>query len=113
MKVAVSDQFSTEIYTERPLLEKSLEIVRVNGHGPAMQETLGLRNWLPSPASSESDPMAAFHFPSGEQGSCPWQGTLPVFTTWKVLTALPTFSAEVVFCEYRTATEVLVITALV
>src|SRR5512146_2470694 len=89
-KVAVSDQLSTEIFTMRPLSEKSVPRVRVKGQGPAMQDTRGLRNWLPSPASREMEPSSAFHLPSGEQDRPPSQGTLPVFATWNVLTALPT-----------------------
>ena len=47
---------------------------------------------------------AAFHFRSGEHGESPGQGTLPVFTTWKVLTPAPMFTAERASTEYRTRT---------
>src|ERR1700730_6793220 len=76
----------------------------VNGHGPAMHEALASRNSLPGPASRETDPSAAFHLPSGEHGCCPLQGTLPLFSTAKVCTALPTLVAGMAFIEYRTRT---------
>ena len=52
----------------RPPLAKPLESIRVNGHGPAMHEALASRNSFPAPASNSTDPVAAFQYPSGEQG---------------------------------------------
>ena len=42
-----------------------------------MQESLALRNSLPSPASIVVEAIAAFHFPSGEHGGWSLHGTLP------------------------------------
>src|SRR5215469_11470561 len=78
--------------------------IRVKGHGPAMQEARALRNWFPGPASREIEPLDALHLPSGEQRSCPAQGTFPLFPTSNVLTALPTFAAVTLLIEYRTST---------
>src|SRR5678810_1302004 len=94
--VAVSDQLRAVTFTSRPPCRKSSDSILVKGQGPAMHEVRALRNSLPSPASSDAPPMAAFHCPSGEQGGCFRQGTLPVFTTSKVLTALPTLTVLVV-----------------
>src|SRR6202011_863265 len=69
-----------------------------------MHEALASRNSLPGPASREADPSAAFHLPSGEHGCCPLQGTLPLFSTSKVCTALPTLISVRAFIEYRTRT---------
>src|ERR1700757_762876 len=74
----------------------------VNGHGPAMQEARAERNWLPTPASIVAFPTAAFHLPSGEHGVCFLQGTLPLFSTSKVCTSLPTLTSEFTFTVYRT-----------
>src|ERR1700676_603735 len=63
--------------------------MRVKGHGPAMHEARTSRYSWSGPASRFTDPVEAFHSPSGEQGACRLQGTLPWFTTWNVLTALP------------------------
>src|ERR1700686_1238349 len=103
-KVVVSDQFRTETLTFRPPRERSSNSTLAKGHGPAMQETLAFRNSFPSPASKDAEASVAFHFPSGEHGGRPWQGTLPAFTTWKVFTALPISASVVVFTEYRTLT---------
>src|ERR1700690_4273791 len=97
--VAVSDQLRADTFTSRPPCRKSSASILVNGHGPAMQDVRALRNSFPSPASSDAEPIVAFHFPSGEHGSCFLQGTLPVFATSKVLTALPTFAVFVVLIE--------------
>src|SRR4029077_13891744 len=103
-KVVVSDQFRTETLTFRPPRERSSKSTLAKGHGPAMQETLAFRNSFPSPASSDAEFSAAFHFPSGEHGWRPLQGTLPAFTTWNVFTALPMSASAVAFTEYRTRT---------
>src|ERR1700690_977422 len=102
--VAVSDQFRADTFTSRPPCKKSSASILVKGHGPAMHEVRALRNSFPSPASSEADPIAAFHLPSGEQGGCLRQGTLPVLATSKVFTALPTLAVLVVLIEYRAKT---------
>ena len=44
----------------------------------------------------------AFHRPSGEHGGWPLQGTSPLFSTSKVLTALPMLTVLMAFVEYRT-----------
>src|SRR5882724_2153157 len=98
-KVAVSDQFRADTFTSRPPCRKSSASIVVNGHGPAIQEVRALRNSFPSPASSDAEPIAAFHLPSGEHGGRFLQGTLPVFATSKVLTALPTLAVLVVLIE--------------
>src|ERR1700687_90598 len=102
--VAVSDQFLADTFTSRPPCRKSSSSTLVNGHGPAMHEVRALRNSFPSPASSDAEPIVAFHFPSGEQGGCFRQGTFPVFATSKVFTALPTLAVLVVLIEYRART---------
>src|SRR6185369_4622284 len=102
--VAVSDQFRADTFTSRPPCKKSSASILVNGHGPAMHDVRALRNSFPSPASSDAEPTDAFHFPSGEQGGCLRQGTLPVFATSKALTALPTLAVLVVLMEYRART---------
>src|SRR5207248_2168460 len=73
----------------------------VNEHGPAIQDTLTFWNSCPSPASSDKDPMVAFHLPSGEHGERPLQGTLPVLITSKVFVVLPTLSVVVALTAYR------------
>ena len=88
----------------RPPREKRSDSILVKGHGPAIQETLAFRNSFPSPASSDAEPIAAFHLPSGEHGGRPLQGTLPVLITWKVFTALPIFTAVVALMEYLAET---------
>src|SRR5215469_2460064 len=98
-KVVVSDQLRTEALITRPPFEKLSASIVVNGHGPAMQESLAFRNSFPSPASRVAEPIAAFHSIPGEHGGLPWQGTFPLFTTPNVFTALPTFSAVVVEIE--------------
>src|SRR5208283_1838485 len=67
-KVVVSDQFRTATLMLRPPREKLSDTICVKVHGPAMQVTLAFWNSFPSPASREVEAMAAFHFPSGEQG---------------------------------------------
>jgi hypothetical protein len=64
-----------------------------------MQAMRALRNWFPSPASSDVDPSDAFHLPSGEQAGSPLQGVFPRFGTWNVLTVLPTFASVVAVTE--------------
>src|SRR6185437_2415082 len=76
--------------------------MRVNGHGPAMHDARMLRNWLPTPASRVAAPIAAFHFPSGEQGGRSLHNMLPLFWTSNGRTALPTFITVAVLIEYRT-----------
>src|SRR5438445_13606525 len=78
-KVAVSDHARAETWRRR-LSREGTSSILVKGHGPAIQETLALRNSFPAPASSATDPSAAFHFPSGEHGGFPLHGTLPVFS---------------------------------
>ena len=96
-KVVVSDQSRTTTLTVGPPPEKRSERILVKGHGPAMQETLALEKTFPPGASKVAEPSAAFHFPSGEHGHRPLQGTLAVLTTRKVLTKLPTFNDVVVW----------------
>src|SRR4051794_35476304 len=84
----------------RPPREKPSTSILVKGQGPAIQETLAFRNSFPAGASMVADPITAFHFPSGEHGSRPSQGTLPLFTTWNVFTALPTLTVVVALMEY-------------
>src|SRR5690242_1744585 len=67
-KVTVSDQLRTDARKFRPGLVLFSDSTLVNGHGPAMQERRALRNSLPSPASRDTEPIAAFHLPSGEHG---------------------------------------------
>ena len=61
-----------------------------------------LPNELSAPASSDRVAEVAFHFPSGEQGGRWSQGTFPWLTTWKVLTAKPTFVWVRVLSVYLT-----------
>ena len=100
----MSDQSRTVRVRTRPACNIWFDSMRVKGQGPAMQEARGARNSLPTPASRVMAPSAAFHFPSGEQGCCFLQGTLPLFCTSNVFTALPTFSSVRVFSVYRTRT---------
>src|SRR2546426_891793 len=92
----------------RPPRERSSASIFVKGQGPAIQEALAFRNSFPSPASMVTEPIAAFHFPSGEHGGLPSHGTLPVFITSNVLTELPTFTDVVVFVEYLARTLVII-----
>src|SRR6266496_5935303 len=103
-KVAVSDQFRAETWILRAPLAMPPGSILVKGHGPATQEARAFRNSFPSPASMDAEAIVAFHFLSGEQGSRPLQGTLPVFTTWNICTALPTLTAVVAFMEYLART---------
>jgi len=100
--VAVSDQFRAVAVKVWPSLVNSWLSILVNGQGPAMQDTRALRKWLPDPASSDAEPIAAFHLPSGEHGFWPRQGTPPLFSTWNALTELPMFIAVRDLMEYRT-----------
>src|SRR5215472_6397519 len=100
-KVVVSDQLRTEADMYWPPRENSSDSILVNGHGPAMQNKRALRNTLPCPASSESEPMAAFHLPSGEHRPFLSQRTAPLFGTWKVVSPVPTFTSAFVSIEYR------------
>src|SRR5437588_3282863 len=77
--VAVSDHTRTDAVIICPPLENPSLSILVNGHGPAMQETLALRNSFPAPASREAEPIAAFQAPSGEHGAWPLHGTFPLF----------------------------------
>src|SRR5947209_20536439 len=88
-KLAVSDQFKAEIVTLRSGRGRVSGWMLVNGQGPAMHETRRLRNSFRSWASSDSEPVAAFHLPSGEQGRYSWQGTLPVLKTSNCRATLP------------------------
>src|SRR5579863_483504 len=101
-KLTVSDQSRTLTLIFLPLREKLSVSIRVNGQGPAMQVTLPSRNSFPSPASSEAPPTAAFHFPSGEQGGCSRQGTLPRLATSKLFSTLPVSIFVLAFSMYRT-----------
>src|SRR5882672_7856176 len=96
-KVAVFDQSRATTLKWRRSCETFSISTLVNGHSPAMQETLGLRYSFPSPASRENNPTAAFHLPSGEHGGCLLHGVFPVLTTSKVFTALPIFASAVAF----------------
>ena len=102
--VAVSDQLLADTLMARPPCERSSDSILVKGQGPAIHDVLAFRNSLPSPASRAAEPIEAFHFPSGEHGGCFRQGTLAVFTTSKVVTALPTLAAVVVLMEYLART---------
>src|SRR4051812_20725119 len=95
--VAVSDQFRTDRLINRDGRDKSPDRIEINGHGPAIHVTRTLRNWFSPSASSEKAPRAAFHFPSAEQVRCPWQGTLPVFTTSNCFARLPTSTVTWLF----------------
>src|SRR6266542_2497253 len=97
--VAVSDQATAETETVRPGWVSPSVSILVNGQGPAMQEARALRNSFPAPASSETVPVAAFHFPSGEHGGVPLHGTLPVFSISNDRTALPTVIALAALIE--------------
>src|SRR5580658_38220 len=98
--VVVSDQLRTDTLKWRRSSERSASSILVKGHGPAMQETLGLRNSFPSPASRDREPIVAFHLPlPGEQGG--WShGLFPTLTTWNVFTAFPIFASVVAFTVY-------------
>ena len=100
----MSDQLRADTLSMRPPCDTSSSSILVNGQGPAIQEVLAFRNSLPSPASSDSEPIEAFHFPSGEHGGCFLQGTFPAFATSKARTALPTFAEVVVLMEYLAST---------
>src|ERR1041384_8689276 len=89
--VAVSDQLRAVAVIFCAGVEMSSDSIRVNGQGPAMHDTRALRNSFPVPASSVTDPIVAFHLPSGEQGAWWSQDTLPAFFTSNAFTALPTF----------------------
>src|SRR5581483_5073965 len=102
--VAVSDQLRAETEMICPPFEERSDSIFVNGQGPAMHETRASLNSFPWPASRVVESIAAFHFPSGEQGCWFLHGTFPRFSTWKVFTALPIFTSLVVFTEYRTVT---------
>src|ERR1043165_4037772 len=81
--VAVSDQLRADTVSMRPFGEMSSSSTLVNGQGPAMHEVRALRNSLFSPASRVFEPIAAFHFPSGEHGGRLAQGMFPMFATSK------------------------------
>src|ERR1700687_3435689 len=99
--VVVSDQSMTETLKRRPSCADCSSSIFVNAHGPAMHEILALRNSFPSPASRDVEAFAALHLPSGEHGGRRTQGTFPALSTWKVLTAFPTFASVVALTEYR------------
>src|ERR1017187_4922070 len=99
-KVTVSDQLRTETLRWRRSGVKFSCSIFVKGHGPAMQETLALRNSLPSPASSDKEPIVPFHLLPGAQGGGLLHGVFPVLIIWKVLTALPMLASVVAFTEY-------------
>src|ERR1035437_98171 len=86
----------------RPPFAKPLESIRVKGHGPAMHDALTSLNSFPTPASRVAEPVEAFQFPSGEQSGWRTQGTFPLLTAWKVLTALPIFDSVVELTVYLT-----------
>jgi hypothetical protein len=67
-KVAIADQFRAETLAMRPNSGEVLGSILVNGQGPAIQETRTSLNSYPAPASTEKEPILAFHYPSGEQG---------------------------------------------
>src|SRR5262245_3727973 len=100
--IVVSDQSRTETLILRPPVENPSDSILVKGQGPAIQETLTFWNSWPSPASSDIEPIAAFHLPSGEQGDRPSQGTLPVLTTSNVFAVLPIVIVVVALTAYRT-----------
>src|SRR6202044_1990217 len=95
--VTVSDQLRTVTVMVRPGRGTAPVSISVNGHGPAIHETRAFLNSCPTPASMVTPPTDAFHWPSGEHGALFSQGTLPLFGTVKVLAALPTSTALVVF----------------
>src|SRR3954471_10756264 len=101
-KVAVSDQTSALTVIMRPSCSILGGSMLVNGHGPAMQDARMLRNSLPTPASRVAEPIAAFHFPSGEHGGRSLHSSLPLFCTSKGRAALATFITVAVLIEYRT-----------
>src|SRR4026209_1582738 len=103
-KVVVSDQLRADTLMAMLVREKPSDSILVKGHGPAIQDTLAFRNSFPSPASKKAEPIAAFHFPSGEHGWRPLQGTLPVLSTWNIFTALPMFTDVVALMEYLAET---------
>src|ERR1700749_5059471 len=98
-KVVVSDQLRTEADMCRPPREKSSDSIFVKGQGPAIQNTRAFRNTFPSPASSEAEPIEAFHLPSGEEGPRGSRGTMPVWGSWKLVTPVPMFIAEFIWVE--------------
>src|ERR1700730_16982789 len=99
--VVVSDQLRTATLMCRPPCENPSKSTLVKGHGPAMQETLAVRDMVAYPASRASAAMPAFHLLSGEQGVLLLQGTFPVLGISKVLASVPIFSWVVVTVEYR------------
>src|SRR6185312_7673355 len=76
--VAVSDHASADTLIFRPPCANPLESIRVNGHGPAMHEARTFSNVLSTPASSDADPVDAFHFLSGEHSIFFSHGTFPL-----------------------------------
>src|SRR6185437_1918949 len=98
-KVAVSDQIIALTVMVRPSCSTLGSSIRVNGHGPAMQDARILRNSLPAPASRVAAPIAALHFPSGEHGGCSLHNTLPLFCTSKGCTVMPTAITVAVLIE--------------
>src|SRR5260370_39927476 len=99
-KVVVFDQLRATTLKWRRSCETFSTSTLVKGHGPAMQEALGLRNSFPSPASRDNNPTAAFHLPSGEHSGCLLHGAFPVLTTSKVFIALPMFASACALPEY-------------
>ena len=99
-KVVVSDQLRTNTLKWPPSCESFSCSIFVKGHGPAMQETLTLRNSFPSPASRDTEPIAAFHLPPGAHGGRLSHGVFPMLITWNVFTAVPIFASVVAFTEY-------------
>src|SRR5580700_1896138 len=99
--VVVSDQLRTDTLMFRAGFDKPLSSTRVNGQGPAIQDTLASWNTFPSPASRVAESIVAFHLPSGEHGKRSLHGTLPVFTIWNVFKPIPMFSVLVASVEYR------------
>src|SRR5580704_16739344 len=108
-KVTVSDQSRTITVMVRPGLGVAPVSILVKGHGPAMQDTRAFLNCCPWPASMVTPPTAAFHWPFGEQGGCPAQGTLPALVTVNVLAVLPTLTELKVFSAYRMRTSLMAI----
>ena len=102
--MAVSDQSRANAVMIWSPCERRSASIFVKGQGPAIHEARALRNALPAPASKVAEPMAAFHLPSGEQRDSPLQGTLPLFSISKILTALPTFRSVMALTVYLTST---------
>src|ERR1700678_485002 len=102
--VTVAHQSITCTVMVRPGLGVAPVSIRVNGHGPAMQETRAFSNRCPTPASMVIPPWEAFHLPSCEQGGLSPQGTFPMFVTVDVLAVLPTLTAVDVCSAYRMRT---------